>query len=216
MILIALTGGIGAGKSTVSHALAARGAVVLDADAIVRDLQRPGRPVFDAMVERWGSGIVADGGNLDRQAVADIVFNDAAELEALETLIHPLVRREMSERIGELAGTDRVVVQDVPLLEKVMGDRRSAASVLVVDCPTDVAIERLVEHRGFDRAAAEARVAAQISREERLGMADFVIDNSRDLAALDGEIERCWQWIESLPPTPWSDPDGAEGPALTA
>ncbi|MDH3294782.1 MAG: dephospho-CoA kinase, partial [Acidimicrobiia bacterium] len=164
MILIALTGGIGSGKSTVAKALAGRGAVVLDADAIVRDLQRAGRPVYEAMVERWGPSIVAEDGELDRQAVAGIVFNDQAELTALEELIHPRVRREMIERIDQLSETDQVVVQDVPLLEKVMGGRRSAASVVVVDCPVEVAVDRLVEHRRFDRADAEARVAAQISR----------------------------------------------------
>ena len=199
MILIALTGGIGSGKSTVARALADRGAVVLDADAIVKDLQQPGRPVFEAMVERWGPGIVADDETLERQAVADIVFNDAAELRALEDMIHPKVREEMTNRITELSTTDSIVVQDVPLLEKVMGERRFGASVLVVDCPIEIAVERLIEHRGFDRVDAEARVAAQISREERLEMADFVVDNSGDLSDLEAEIDRCWEWITGLP-----------------
>jgi dephospho-CoA kinase len=203
MILIALTGGIGSGKSTVAGALAAKGAVILDADAIVRDLQQPGRPVFEAMVERWGSAIVDGCGQLDRQGVAAIVFNDKAELEALEQLIHPRVRQEMTDRIAELATTDSIVVQDVPLLEKVMGDRRSVASTLVVDCPVDVAISRLMEYRGFSRDDAEARIAAQISREERVALADFVLDNGGDLEQLDAEIERCWRWIADLPDTVW-------------
>ena len=202
--MIALTGGIGSGKSTVAKALADRGAVILDADAIVRDLQMPGRPVFEAMVERWGSEIVDLCGQLDRQAVAAIVFNDKSELEALEQLIHPRVRQEMIDRISELATTDSIVVQDVPLLEKVMGDRRSEASTLVVDCPVDIALGRLMEYRGFSREDAEARIAAQISRQERVALADFVLDNGGDLEQLDAEIERCWQWIEGLPDTVWA------------
>ena len=204
MILIALTGGIGSGKSTVARALAVRGAVILDADVIVRDLQQPGQPVFLAMVERWGSEIVDETGQLNRQAVANIVFHDAAELEALEGLIHPRVREEMTARISQLSTTASVVVQDIPLLNKVMGDdRRSHGSTLVVDCPVEVAVDRLVEFRGFDRSDAEARVAAQISRQERVAMADFVVDNGGDLESLEKEIERCWRWIEALPPTPW-------------
>ncbi len=204
MILISLTGGIGSGKSTVARALAERGAELLDADAMVKDMQRPGRPVFVAMVERWGADIVAPSGELDRAAVAAIVFNDDDELKALEEMIHPAVRAEMAARIDELAETDRVVVQDIPLLEKVVGDRRSASKVVVVDCPIEVAIERLVEHRGFDVTDARARVAAQISRQERRAMADFVIDNGGDLDQLRLEVDRCWRWIQTLPPTGWA------------
>ena len=206
MILISLTGGIGSGKSTVARGLVARGAVLLDADAMVRDMQRSGETVFEAMVERWGPGILLDSGELDRAAVAGIVFNDQAELDALESMIHPAVRAEMTRRITELAPTDRVVVQDVPLLEKVMGERRSSSVIVVVDCPVDVAIERLMEFRGFDRADAEARVAAQISRSERRAMADFIVDNGGDLEQLDSEVDRCWTWIQTLPPSEWTPP----------
>lgn len=204
MILISLTGGIGSGKSTVARGLADRGAVLLDADAMVRDMQQPGQPVFVAMVERWGTDILTATGELDRAAVAGIVFNDNDELEMLESMIHPEVRAEMRRRIDELAGTDAVIVQDVPLLEKVMGERRGESSIVVVDCPVEVAIERLVEFRGFERADAKARVAAQISRSERVSMADFVIDNSGGLDRLAVEIERCWTWIQALPPSDWT------------
>lgn len=204
MILISLTGGIGSGKSTVARRMAERGAELLDADAMVREMQQPGQPVFVAMVERWGSDILSPSGDLDRAAVAGIVFSDPDELGALEALTHPAVRSEMNRRIDGLAGTDRVIVQDIPLLEKVMGERRSLSSIVVVDCPIEVAIERLVEFRGFVRADAEARVAAQVSRSERLVMADFVVDNSGDLDHLDAEIDRCWAWIHTLPPTEWS------------
>ncbi len=203
MILISLTGGIGSGKSTAARRLADRGAALLDADAMVREMQQPGRPVFAAMVERWGNEIVLPSGELDRAAVASIVFNDGAELAALEAMIHPEVRTEMTRRIDQMAGTDAVVIQDVPLLEKVMGERRSSASIVVVDCPVEVAIERLVRYRGFDRADAEARVATQISREDRRALADFVIDNSGDLDQLEVEVDRCWAWIHTLPPSDW-------------
>ena len=204
MILIALTGGIGSGKSTVAAHLAERGAIVLDADAMVREMQRPGEPVFTAMVERWGDRIVQPSGELDRSAVADIVFNHPDELSALEALIHPLVRSEMTQRITDLSTTEHVVIQDVPLLEKVMGARRSAR-VVVVDCPPEVAVDRLVRLRGFDRSDAEARIGAQISRAERRAMADFVVDNGGDLEDLDREIDRCWHWIATLEPTDWDE-----------
>ena len=180
MILVALTGGIGAGKSSVSERLVDRGAALVDSDAIVKDLQEPGRPVFTAMVERWGHGIVAESGRLDRQAVADIVFSDPDELKVLEKLVHPPVREETERRIGELASTDRVVVIDIPLLREGDAEKRGFSAVIVVDCPIETAIDRLVEHRGFDRADAEARIAKQLTREERLAMADFVVDNGGD------------------------------------
>jgi dephospho-CoA kinase len=198
MLLVALTGGIGAGKSSVSSRLEARGAVLVDADAVVRDLQLPGRPVFDAMVERWGEDIIGDDGGLDRQAVADIVFRDEDELKALNGIVHPAVRTEMERQVDEQRDSDRVVVLDIPLLGEGDAQKRGAEGVIVVDCPTELAIERLVEHRGFDRDDAEARIAAQADREDRLALADFVVDNGGDLAQLDAEVERCWNWLGSL------------------
>jgi dephospho-CoA kinase len=199
MLLVVLTGGIGAGKSSVSAALVEREAAIVDADAVVKELQEPGRPVFQAMVERWGDRIVDDDGGLNRQAVADIVFNDADELKALNGIVHPATRKEMTRQAAEHAGTDRVVVLDVPLLSgREDAEKRGAEAVIVVDCPTEVAIERLVEYRNFPRADAEARVAAQVTREERLGWADFVVDNSGDEAHLATEIDRCWDWLQEL------------------
>lgn len=198
MLLVALTGGIGSGKSSVSSRLERRGAALIDADAVVKELQQPGRPVFLAMVERWGSGIVGSDGSLDRQAVADIVFGDEDELKALNGLVHPAVRVEMERQLTELGPTDRVVVLDIPLLGEGDAEKRGARAVIVVDCPVEVAIERLVTFRGFDRADAEARVAAQPTREQRLALADFVVDNGGDLAQLDAEIDRCWDWLCSL------------------
>jgi dephospho-CoA kinase len=204
VLLVALTGGIGSGKSSVSSRLAERGALIVDADEVVKRLQSPGGQVFDAMVERWGDGIVADDGGLNRQAVADIVFADEDELKALNKMVHPAVRSEMERQVTEQAeaderdGTDTIVVLDIPLLGEGDAEKRGAKATIVVDCPTDIAVERLIDYRGFDRSDAEARVAAQISREERLGLADFVVDNSGNLDELDAEVARCWEWLADL------------------
>lgn len=211
MKLVALTGGIGSGKSSVSERLAARGAHIIDADVVVKDLQRPGQPVFLEMVERWGPEIVADDGTLDRAAVAGIVFADSAELEALNEMVHPAVRTEMRRQSDELASTDGVVVLDIPLLAEGGDDRRGASAVIVVDTPPEIAIERLVAHRHFDRADAEARIAAQASREDRLAMADFVLENSGDLEQLEAEVERCWRWLQDLEETPWPPEERLRG-----
>ncbi len=198
MLLVALTGGIGSGKSSVSARLAQRGAAIVDADEVVKQLQRPGETVFVAMVDRWGDHIVRHDGELDRQAVADLVFAEESELKALNKIVHPAVRREMARQADALADTDRVVVLDIPLLGEGDAEKRGAKAVIVVDCPVEVAIERLVAHRGFSRADAEARMAAQVTREERLALADFVVDNSDDLENLDDEVGRCWSWLQEL------------------
>jgi dephospho-CoA kinase len=196
VVLVGLTGGIGAGKSTVSAALAGHGAVVVDADLITRELQAPGTPVFVAMVERFGAGIVASDGGLDRQAVADIVFHDAAALADLNGLVHPAVGAEIARRLGDEAGSDRVVVLDVPLL--VESGRDDLAALIVVDADPEVAVARLVGQRGFSEADARARIARQASRPERLARADFVIHNDGDRDDLVPQVDACWAWIGTL------------------
>jgi dephospho-CoA kinase len=200
MVVIGLTGGIGAGKSAVSARLAARGAVVIDADAIVHELQQPGQPVLAGMVERFGPAILAAGGTLDRAAVADLVFGDdpgaRANLADLNAIVWPAVGEEIARRLADLEGTDEVVVLDVPLM--VESGRSDLTGLLVVDCPVDLAVQRVVGQRGMDEADARARIARQASREERLARADHVIDNSGDLAQLDREVEQAWAWIQSL------------------
>lgn len=203
MKLVALTGGIGSGKSSVSERLAAGGALIVDADEVVRQLQQPGRTVFNAMVQRWGEAVVADDGTLNRAAVAGIVFGDKGELSALNAIVHPAVKAEMRVQTEAISDTTGVVVLDIPLLVEGGDDRRGASGVIVVDCPPEIAIERLMSFRGFDRSDAEARIAAQASREDRLAAADFVVDNSGDIANLDAEVERCWAWLETMPQTPW-------------
>ena len=197
MKLVGLTGGIGSGKSTVSALLAQRGAVVIDADRITRELQAPGAPVFEAMVERFGAGIVAADGALDRQAVADIVFNDAASLADLNAIVHPAVGAEIARQMEAATGTDATVILDVPLL--VESGRSDLAALLVVDVDPELAIERLVGQRGMREDDARARMAHQASRSERVAKADIVIDNSGDLAALEAEVDRAWAAIEAMP-----------------
>ena len=197
MLVVGLTGGIGSGKSTVSTLLAKRGAVVVDADAITKELQEPGQPVFAAMVERFGPGIVGPDGRLDRAGVADIVFNDAEALADLNGIVHPAVGAEIMERMAVLAETDSIVVLDVPLMVE---SKRGypVAGLLVVDVDPEVAVLRLVEQRGMREADVRARMARQASRDERLARADFVIHNDGDLDALAEEVDRAWAWIEGL------------------
>ena len=199
MKLIGLTGGIGSGKSSVSSLLAECGAVVVDAAAITRRLQQPGEPVFEAIVARFGEGVVAADGPLDRPALASIVFGDDEALRALNELVHPAVGVAIAEAIAARAGTDAVVVLDVPLLVESSRPRSDLAGLLVVDCPVDVAVERLVRHRGMDEADARARIARQATREERLARADHVIDNAGPPEALPALVERAWAWIGGLP-----------------
>ena len=193
MLTIGLTGGIGSGKSTVSGLLEEKGAVVIDADRIVRELQQPGQPVFQAMVDEFGDGIVAPDGTLDRQAVADIVFEDPEALKRLNAIVHPAVGVAMAERLAALAETDSIVVLDIPLL--VESGRDDMAALVVVDVDPEIAVQRLVEHRGFSAEDARARMARQASREERLAKADVVIDNSGDFAALWAQVEDLWRRV---------------------
>lgn len=199
MILVGLTGGIGSGKSTVSALLAERGAVVVDADAITRQLQQPGQPVLEGIVERFGREVLTADGQLDRPRLASIVFADAEALADLNGIVHPAVGAEIARRIDALRGTDRVVVLDIPLL--VESGRYAVAGVLVVDVPIDTAVHRLVGQRGMDEGDARARMARQASREDRVAKADRVIDNSGDRAALEAQVDEAWAWMQTLPPT---------------
>ena len=196
MRVVGLTGGIGSGKSTVSALLAEKGAVIIDADAITRELQEPGQPVFEAMVERFGPGIVAADGTLDRQAVADLVFGDPAALADLNEIVHPAVGAELAARMQAEAETDHLVVLDVPLL--VESGRDDLVGIIVVDVDPEIAVRRLVEHRGFREDDARARMARQVSREDRVARADLVIDNSGTLDELRAQIDEAWPRIQAM------------------
>jgi dephospho-CoA kinase len=196
VLVVGLTGGIGSGKSTVARLLADKGAVVIDADRLAREVVEPGTEAYRRVVERFGPGVVAPDGTLDRPALARIVFADPEARRDLERITHPAIGARMAERMAELSGTDAVVVLDVPLL--VESGRTDVAGVIVVDCPEEVAVERLVAQRGMDPVDARRRMAAQASREERLARADFVIDNSGSPEELRAQVERAWAWIEGL------------------
>ena len=199
VLVVGLTGGIGSGKSTVSGLLAEKGAVIIDADAIVRELQAPGGEAYAGIVERFGPGVVAADGTLDRPALAALVFNDEAARADLNRLTHPLVGKEMGARMAAQASTDNVVVLDIPLLAERGGKGAyPVAAIIVVDCPVDVAVERLVRFRDFSEADARARVAAQISREDRLAIADRVVDNGGTVEGLQRQIDEVWAWLEGL------------------
>ena len=200
MILVGLTGGIGSGKSTISSLLEGKGAIIIDADAIVREVQLPGSPVLTELAEKFGSNVLAPDGSLDRQAVANIVFTDPDALKALNAIVHPAVGKEMNRRMIEQRTTDHVVVLDIPLLTE--NPREGLQGKIVVDVPVEVQVERLVKYRGFDEADARARISRQATREQRLATADFVVDNSGDLADLQPQIDKLWQWLNSLPQLP--------------
>lgn len=195
VLSLGLTGGIGSGKSTVSTILEGFGARVVDADRIVRQLQEPGAPVFEAMVEEFGSDIVATDGTLDRQKVADLVFGDDEALAKLNAIVHPAVGAAMAEQLATLAETDAVVILDIPLL--VESGREDMAAVIVVDVEPDIAVERLMNYRGFSEDDARARMARQASREERLEKADVVLDNSGTLEELRRQVVALWERIEA-------------------
>lgn len=200
MIIVGLTGGIGSGKSTVSAALAERGAIIVDADAIVREVQEPGSPVLTAIAERFGANVIAADGSLDRAALAAVAFADPEAVKALNAIVHPAVGAEMNRRIDEQRHTDRVVVLDIPLLTE--NPRTGLQGKIVVDVPVETQVERLVRFRGFAEDDARARIARQATREQRLEGADVVVDNSGSLDELAPQIDRVWAWLTSLPQLP--------------
>ena len=191
MLVVGLTGGIGSGKSTVAALLAARGAVVIDADQLAREAVVPGSPGHAAVVARFGPGVVAPDGSLDRRALAAAVFGDPVALADLNAIVHPLVRAAISRRLAQLEGTAPVVVLEIPLLVE-SGRSYGASTVVVVDCPEEKALAGLVADRAMDEGDVRRRMAAQASRAERLAVADVVVDNSGSRAELEGQVDAVW------------------------
>jgi dephospho-CoA kinase len=186
---VGLTGGLGSGKSTVAALLGEHGAVIIDADVVAREVVRAGTPGFAAVVARFGPGVVGPDGELDRAALARIVFADGAALDELNAIVHPLV----GSRSAELAATvppGAVVVHDIPLLaENGLADRFD--TVVVVEADREIRLARLAE-RGLTRAEAEARMAAQATDEQRRAIADEIVRNDGDLDSLARQIDRLW------------------------
>jgi dephospho-CoA kinase len=190
VLRVGLTGGIGAGKSEVSARLAAQGAVVIDADAIAREVVEPGTEGLAEVVEAFGPEVLLPDGRLDRPRLGEIVFADPELRGKLNAIVHPRVGARMAELEGE-AAPGAIVVHDVPLIAE--GGRTDAYDlVVVVDAPPRVQIDRLVRRRGMTREQAKARMAAQASREQRLAIADIVIDNSGSLTELDRQVGDLW------------------------
>jgi len=188
--IVGLTGGIGSGKSTVLSMLAERGAIVIDADAIVHELQEPGTEVFNKMVEVFGDDIVGADGRLDRPKVASIVFSEDAKRKQLNDIVHPAVGAVVAERLAN--ADDSIVVIDVPLMaESPPRPERSYGVVIVVDASPETQLARLIA-RGMDEPDAKARMAAQATREDRLKLADHVIDNNGDMASLERQVDEVW------------------------
>jgi dephospho-CoA kinase len=196
MLLVALTGGIGSGKSTVADGLAKRGAAVIDADAISRQILEPGDLAYQPVVDHFGPAVVRPDGRIDRPALAAAVFGDPEALAELNRLTHPVIGSVIAERVREVAEPGRIVVIDIPLLGILTKDLFQLDAVVVVDVPEDVAVQRLVDQRGFTVEDAWSRVCAQITRDERRQVADLVLDNGTDRGALESEIDRAWAWLQ--------------------
>jgi dephospho-CoA kinase len=195
MLAVGLTGGIGSGKSAVAELLVARGAVLIDADQVARDVVVPGGPAYQPLIDRFGAGIVAADGTIDRPALAAVAFVDEDTRLALNAITHPAIGIAMIEARDALAETDNIVILAIPLLTALHRDTVKLHKVVVVDCPTEIALTRLIAQRGFAQSDAEARIRSQISREERKKEADYVLDNSGGRDALEIKVAKLWDWL---------------------
>lgn len=195
MLLVGLTGNIASGKSTVAQLLSEHGATIIDADVLARRAVEKGSSVYDAIVKRWGTSILAPDGHLDRAALRRVVFRDPRELEVLNELVHPEVERLRTARIDEARKRgDKIVVCDIPLLfEKKMVDRFDR--IILVDAPRPLRLERLVEERGLRETEAMDMIAAQMPAELKRARADFVIDNGGTLAELERSVNDVWDGL---------------------
>ncbi|HVL82548.1 MAG TPA: dephospho-CoA kinase [Actinomycetota bacterium] len=195
MYVVGLTGGIGTGKTTVARMLADRGAEVIDADVLAREVIARGTPGFDEVVEAFGASVVGADGSLDRRAIASLVFSDDEARARLNAIVHPKVYERIAARLAELSATDAIVVLDVPLLlESSSGSREAVAEVIVVVASEENALDRVVQ-RGLDRDDARARMRAQLPIEEKVRMADHVVSNDGGLPELEEQVDALWQQL---------------------
>lgn len=193
MPLVALTGGIASGKSTIARRLAEHGAVVIDADQLVREVQAPGSPVLDAIADAFGDEMLRPDGSLDRAALGSRVFGDEAAIRRLNAIVHPAVRAESARRFAEAFAADpaAIVVYDVPLLVEARAEDPWEL-VVVAHAPADIRASRLVELRGLSEAEAAARIASQAPDEARLRIADVVIDTAGTLDETLRQTDELW------------------------
>ena len=195
MLRVGLTGGIGSGKSTVASLLLERGATVIDADAIARQVVEPGQPALSALVSEFGDEIVRADGTLNRGELAHIAFSDPAATARLNNIMHPAIKAETA-RLIELAGPDAIVIHDMPLLVET-GQHDLVDCVVVVDVPETTQLERAVGLRGLTEADVERRMAAQVSRQDRLAFADIVIDNSGSIDDTVRQVDALWEDLQN-------------------
>jgi dephospho-CoA kinase len=191
MLLVGLTGGIGAGKSTVAHLLEERGAVVFDADTFARLALDRGTPGYEQVVEAFGSGILDPKGDIDRRSLAATVFHDPEARRRLEAIVHPEVARQLHESLDPYRGSDRIVVYSVPLLVEA-GLESAFDLVVAVSAPEEIRVSRVARDRGMSDAEASERIRAQVSDQERETAADLVIRNDGTVDELEREVDRLW------------------------
>jgi dephospho-CoA kinase len=196
VLLVGLTGGIGSGKSTVARMLEERGAVVFDADALARRAVEPGTPGHDAVVARFGANVLAPGGELDREALAAIVFADPAARRDLEAIVHPEVRRLFADGCEIHRDSDRVVVFSAPLLVET-GMHTAFDRLVVVATSVQTQVERLLRERAMSEEQVRARIAAQAPLEEKLAAADTALENEGALEDLERAVEGLWEDLRS-------------------
>ena len=198
MLLVGLTGGIGSGKSTVARLLEKRGAVVFDADLLAREAVEPGTPGHASVIERFGADVLAPGGELDREALASIVFADPSARRDLEEIVHPEVRRLFAEGSEAYRDTDRVVVFSAPLLVET-GMHTAFEILVVVSATVATQIERLMRQRGMSESSIRARIVAQAPLEDKAAVADFLVDNEGMLDELESQVDRLWSDLSARP-----------------
>ncbi|SDC98096.1 dephospho-CoA kinase [Nocardioides lianchengensis] len=193
---VGLTGGIASGKSTVSAMLEEHGAVIIDGDKLAREVVERGTPGLAAVVEAFGAELLTPEGDLDRPALGKVVFGDEARRKVLEGIVHPLVF-ERYAALEASAPAGALVVHDIPLLAE-SGRADTFDAVLVVDVPVETQVQRLVDDRGMERADAEARIAAQATREQRLAIATHVLDNTGTLADLRSRVDAIYAELTAV------------------
>lgn len=192
-MIIGLTGGIASGKSTVARMLADRGARLVDADEVAREIVRPGEPALEAVASLFGQAVLCPDGTLNRQELGRIVFRDKEQLAKLEAITHPAIRARMQERIHNYAKEDArgLIVADVPLLYETKQEHLYEG-VLVVYVPKELQTERLMDRNGMSREEAERRIALQMDMEEKRRRADWLIDNSGSVEETERQVQQFW------------------------
>ncbi|HEX2266572.1 MAG TPA: dephospho-CoA kinase [Actinomycetota bacterium] len=191
MLLVGLTGGMGAGKSTVARMLESRGAVVIDADVLARQALLPGTPGYTKVTELFGPDIIGPDGDIDRAALAKRVFSNDEARVALESITHPEVFRLLSESLEDYQDTDRIVVFDAPLIVEA-GFQDACDAIVVVISPEEAQLARVMEERGMTEDAARARLRAQAPTAEKERVADFVIRNDGTIEELENAVDALW------------------------